>query len=92
MKISRGIFLRRPIDDERPWVCSKKSVQQGRLLPGLSRRATLLFFARSVLVLRERSRPEEGQACEPEGPEKWRERRLAYPILNKVGPLFSTDP
>ncbi len=48
--------------------CSKKSVQQGRLLPGTSRRATPLFCARSVLVLRERSRREERQACEPEGP------------------------
>ncbi len=52
---------------------AKKSVQQGRSH----------FCARSVLVLRERSRPEEGQACEPEGPEKWRERRWR---------LFSTDP
>ena len=67
----------------REW--SKKSVQQGRLLPGSSRRATPLLRARSVLVRRERSRHEEGsrlvrphrryRRCEPEGPEKWRECR-----------------
>ena len=34
-------------------------------------------------VIRERSRPEEGQVCEPEGPENWRERRWR---------LFSVDP
>ncbi len=79
MKISRGIFLRRPIDDERPWVCSKKSVQQGRLLPGSSRRATLLFCARSVQVLRERSRPEERQVCEPEGPDNGENVALPTP-------------
>ena len=37
----------------------KKFVLQGRSL----------FCARSVLPVRERSRPEEGQVCEPEGPE-----------------------
>ena len=69
MKISRGIFCQDIVDDERPRVGSKKSVQQGRLLPGSSRRATPLFCARSVLVLRERSRRGERQVCEPEGPE-----------------------
>ncbi len=44
--------------------CSKKSVRQDH-----SR-----FDARSVLIVRERSRPEEGQACEPEGPAQ-QERR-----------------
>ncbi len=59
MKISRGIFCQDIVDDERPRVGSKKSVQQGRSH----------FCARSVLVLRERSRREERQVCEPEGPE-----------------------
>ena len=57
--------------------CSKKSVQQGRWLPGSSRRATPLFCARSVQPVREHSRPEErsrlarphrrDHRCEPEG-------------------------
>ena len=42
----------------------KKVVQQGR-----SR-----FDARSVRAVRERSRPEEGHVCEPEGPAQ-QERR-----------------
>ncbi len=29
------------------------------------------FCGRSALVIRKRSRPEEGQSCEPEDPENW---------------------
>ncbi len=75
MKIARAIFRQEVLGDRQRRGCSKKSVQQGHLLPGSSRRATPLFCAWSVLVLRERSRRDERQACEPEGPEKWRERR-----------------
>ncbi len=42
----------------------KKVVQQGRSH----------FDAQSVLALRERSRPEEGQVCEPEGLAQQEER------------------
>ena len=53
MKISRAIFHQEAVRYQQPRVCSKKSVQQGHLLPGSSRRATPLFCARSVLALRE---------------------------------------
>ncbi len=43
MKISRGLFRQDTVDDEKPRVGSKKSVQQDRSH----------FCARSVLVLRE---------------------------------------
>ncbi len=43
----------------------KKVIQQGHNR----------FDARSVLPVRERSRPEEGQVCEPEGPAQQREHR-----------------
>ena len=48
-----------------------------------SSKATAIFYVRSILAICERSRPEEGQACDPEGPEKWQERRWR---------LFSTAP
>ncbi len=42
MKKSKGTFLQRPVDDDKPRVGSKKSVQRGRSH----------FCARSVLVRR----------------------------------------
>ncbi len=78
MKISKAISLQEALSDQQRRVGSKKSVQQGRLLPGSSRRAPPLFCARNVLALRERSRREErsrlvrpprrDRCCEPEGP------------------------
>ncbi|GEM_PF-6007846 len=50
--------------------CSKKSVQQGRALPGRSRRGSPLFDARSVHGVRELERREERHVCEPEGRQK----------------------
>ncbi len=65
MRIPTDIFRQEGVGDQWIWGGSKKSVQRGRSH----------FLSRSIQVLPERSRPEEGQACEPEGPEKWGEHR-----------------
>ena len=82
MKIAKAIFCQEDVGDHELRAGSKKSTQQGRSQ----------FCARSVLALRERSRPEEGQVCEPEGPENWRERRWGHFSTDLSGKIWNMGP